>query len=327
MRIVCTGISGVERTEYLERLVKFAEKKGKKIKLYSVGRMLFEHAQTANVPLTKENVLNTAPATIKALRSAVFEKIMADIGNHEHAIISTHADFYWKKTFTRAYDWDYLSKINADMYIVMIDNVSKILDYVTTDSQWKPQNLTADELLMWQNVEVNTTKGWAELFEKPSFAIARAQPIETLYKLMFYPGMKPVYASFPMTHLSNPKHKKRIIDFVNELNKYFVVFNPATIELGPAAGLADSNQTVMRDLWWYIEQSQIVAAIFPEVVLSTGVINELREGYEANKEVYLIFPNKTQSPFTNYYTHKVFASEKEFFTFIEKEKGIKKIKI
>lgn len=325
MRWICTGISGAGRTDYLEKFVQYAAKRKKKIKLYSVGKLIFEHAKIADIPLTKENVLNTSPSTLRALRSAVFEKILADIDNHENVIVDTHADFFWKKIFTRAHDWDYLMKIKADMYTVIIDEVQGIAANLKKDLQWKTQSITQDEILAWQNVEVNDTKGWGELFRKPSYVICRAQPLETVYKLMFHPEMRPVYASFPMTHLSNPKNRRRIKNFVSRLNEYFVVFDPATIEIGPAASLMDSFQTVNRDLWWDIEQSHMVIGFFPEIVLSTGVINELREGYEANKEVYLIFPKKTKSPFTTYYTHEIFYSENEFFNFIEK-KGYKKVK-
>ena len=273
--------------------------------------------------ITKKNILNTAPYTLKALRSAVFEKIASEVKKHKNVIIETHASFYWNKIFTNAYDWDYLQSLNPDMYITIIGNAPNMETELMKSTQWQTQNLTQDELLIWQNIEVNTAKGWSDLFNKPSYVVGNLQPPSTLYKLMFYPKMEPVYASFPMTNLSNPKMKKQIVNFVKKLNDYFVVFDPATIELGPITSEVDAAQCVNRDLFWLVDQTKKTIALFPEIVLSTGVINELREAFETNKEVWLVFPRKFMSPFTSFYSHKTFISEEELFKHIEKE-GYKK---
>ena len=77
MLIVTTAISGSGRNEYLEKLLAYSGKAQKKIKIYHVGDMLFDHAKKTGVNLTPENVLNSNPAVINAIRSAVFENILA----------------------------------------------------------------------------------------------------------------------------------------------------------------------------------------------------------------------------------------------------------
>lgn len=320
MLTIITGISGSGRTKYVDSVVKFAEKKRKKIKVYKVGKMIFEHAKQMDMNITKDNILNTSPYTLKALRSAVFEKILAEYKKHKNVIIDMHGTIFWQKIFTNAYDWHYLQKLKPDMFITIMGNVPDLLKRHKTNRKWQRQKLTEDELLIWQNIEVNAAQGWSDLFNKPSYALSERQPPATLYKLIFHPEMEPVYASFPMTNLKDPVKKKKIVDFVKKLNDYFVVFDPATIELGPITGEVDAYQCVNRDLYWLVEQSKKVIAIFPEIVLSTGVINELREGYETNKEVWLIFPRKGMSPFTHYYSHKVFVSEEEMWEYMKKKK-------
>ncbi len=323
MIVLVTGISGSGRKEYVERVVEFAAQKKKNIRVFSVGKMLLEQAENMDMDITRENILNSAPYALKALRSAVFEKIKAAIRSHKDVIIETHAMFFWKKIFSNAYDWDYLLGIKPDMYITVIGNAPEMELCHRKSKQWKTQKLTQDDLLLWQNLEINTAKGWSDLFDKPFYAVSERQPPSTLFKLMFYPRMEPVYASFPMTHLKKPADKKRIVDFVKTLNDYFVVFDPATIELGPITTDVDAAQCVNRDLYWLVSQSKKVIGIFPQVVLSTGVINELREAFETNKEVLLVFPKKVMSPFTSYYAHKTFLTEEELYRYLKKE-GYKK---
>lgn len=326
MLTIVTGISGAGRRKYIDKVVKFAAKKKKKIIVFNVGEMIFEQARKMDMNITGKNILNTSPYTLKALRSAVFEKIVAGVKKHKthDVIIETHATFFWNKIFANAYEWNYLKEIKPDMFITIIGNAPEMEEHHKKSDQWKKQKLTQDDLLLWQNLEINTGLGWSDLFNKPHFACSEKQPPSTLYKLMFHPEMEPVYASFPMTNIKTPKGKKRIKDMIKKLNDYFVVFDPATIELGPITTEVDAAQCVNRDLYWMIEQCKKVIAIFPEIVLSTGLINELREGFETNKEVWLIFPRKTMSPFTSYYSHETFMSEKELFAFIKKE-GYKKI--
>ncbi len=325
MLVMVTGISGSGRKEYIEKVVKFARRKKKSIQVFNIGEMILEHAQRMDMNITKENILNTSPYTLKALRSAVFERIVGEVKRHKNVIIETHGTFYWKKIFSNAYDWEYLQKLKPDMFVTIIGNVPEMAARHRASDQWSEAELSEDEILLWQNLEVNTAKGWSDLFDSPSFACSERQPPSTLYKLMFHPGMEPVYASFPMTHLKRPADKKRIVEFVRKLNDYFVVFDPSTIELGPVTSEVDAFQCVNRDLYWLVDQSKKVIALFPEVVMSTGVINELREAFETNREVWLIYPKKGISPFTSYFSHRMFYSEKEFWDFIRK-KGYRKVK-
>ncbi len=318
-----TGISGSGRRDYLDKFMKFAKKKGKNIKVFHVGEMILEQSRKMDMNITKKNILNTSPYTLKALRSAVFEKIVYESRKHKNVIVETHGTFFWKHIFTNAYDWTYLKKLKPDLFITIMGNAPDMIARLGRRVQWK--GITMDDTLLWQNIEINTSKGWSDLFGKPHFAVSERQPPNTLYKLMFHPKMEPVYASFPMTHLKDPKDKKKIVDFVKKLNEYFVVFDPATIELGPITTKIDAAQCVNRDLYWLVEQSNKVIAIFPEIVMSTGVINELREAFETNKEVWLIYPKKGISPFTSYFSHRMFLNEKEFWDFLKKE-GYKKVK-
>jgi len=335
MVIIVTSVSGSGRKQYLNRVTKYAQRKGKKIKTYHVGQMLFKKKKKVGVHLTPENILNANPSTINAIRGAVFENILANLPEdrkqNDLVIISIHSIFFWKKRFMRAYDRFYLNKLKPDMFITLFNKATDILKELNSRDQWKPQNLSLQEVLLWQNVEVEMTASWAEIDRKPFYVVSVLQSTNTLYRLMFEPWVDPVYVCMPITHLKKKSDKEKIEKFVKKLEKHFVVFNPLKLDtlVGQEFDLASYHQTVNQDLYWLIKQSKKVIAYFPIVVSSPGVINELREAHETNKDVWLIFPSKTKSPFLVYFSSRIFESTKEFFRFLKqyKQKRIKKKEI
>jgi len=331
--VVATGISGCGRKEYLENWQHLCREKEKKTKVYHVGQMLFDQAKKAKVYITPENVLNTNPYVLAALRSGVFETIFAslekDLEEYDAVVLSIHSFFYWKKVFSRAYDHFYLGKFNPDMFICFIDNSKYILEKLVNREQWRSQDLTEQEILYWQNIEVETTGSLAELKEKKFFVLSVGQPTETLYNLVFEPDIEPVYVNIPITHLAEKKDQDKAKAFIKKLGEYFVVFNPLTIETGAVDLRHEEDktihqQTVNRDLYWLLRQSKKNIAYFPKIVFSPGVINEVREAYETNKEAWIIYPAAESSPFLDYFSTRIFRSEKEFFEFLDEYKASKK---
>ena len=311
---------------------KFAKSHKKMVKIYNVGQMLFEQAKKIGVTITPENVLNTNPFVLNSLRSAVFENILTtlsqDLKKYDAVILNFHSFFYWKKIFTRAYDRFYLGHFNADLFCAFIDDSRAIKPRLDARDQWKQEKLTIQEILLWQNVEVEVTSSWADMYFKPFYVIPVKQSVAILYKILFYPERELVYISMPITHLKNKRDKKRIDRFIEKLNKYFAVLDPRVVEQSAGFGVVNLkakedrmffNQIVNRDIYWFVKQSKKVVVFFPEIVSSPGVINELREAYETNKTVWVVYPSKAGSPFLTYFSDQVFSTEKEFFKFIEKK--------
>ncbi len=327
MLIITTGISGCGRKEYLEKFKKIAQTHNKKVKIYDTGDMIFDQAAKIGVNITHESVLNTNPHVLNALRSSAFEAVLAELPKelkkNDVVIINIHSFFFWKKIFVRAYDKFYVDKFNPDLFITFIDDAVRIKGSLDVRTQWKSEKLTLEEILLWQNVEVEVSSGWAEICSKNFYVVSVGQPASTLFKLAFYPQMEPIYISMPMTHLPN-KYKASVTKFIEKLENYFVVFDPRTVEIDVSSlkkiDAATYNQTVNRDLYWLIKQSKKIISFFPIVVSSPGVINELREGYETNKEVWVVYPSDSASPFITYFCNKLFKTEKEFFKFLASSK-------
>jgi hypothetical protein len=136
----------------------------------------------------------------------------------------------------------------------------------------------------------------------------------------------------PMTHMMDTKNRARIDRFIKKLEQYFVVFVP-NIGKGKIPGVSEelskknharytnSYQMVKVDLDILLHQSKRIIVFFPKAVASPGVINELREAHETNKEAWLIYPSKSASPFLIYYYDRSFLNEKQFFKFLGHERG------
>ncbi|MEK7120210.1 MAG: hypothetical protein AAB824_01590 [Patescibacteria group bacterium] len=327
MLIITTGVSGCGRKEYLEKFQKMTQTHKKKVRIYNIGEMIFEQAAKIGVNITHESVLNANPYVLNALRSAVFETVLgelhSDLKKNDLVIINVHSIFFWKKIFMRAYDKFYVNHFNPDMLITFIDDAGRIKDNLNNRLQWKDEKLSIEEVLLWQNVEVEISSSWADMAQKDFYVLPVNQSLETLYKMAFCPQMEPIYISMPMTHLPQ-KYQKEVTRFISKLENYFVVFDPRTIEIGVTnvakKSLATYNQTVNRDLYWLISQSKKIISFFPIIVSSPGVINELREGYETNKDVWLVYPSETASPFMTYFCNRLFKNEKEFFKFLGSSK-------
>lgn len=340
--IICTGISGSNRKEYLDRFAGYAEKLGKKVKVYHVGQLMIERAKRDGLNITSKNILNTNRHTMQALRSGVYESILRsfkdDHKTYDLIIVSIHGFFYWKKTFHHSYDHHYITRFKPDLFITVMRDPVDVRLTLAGREQWKRERLTEEEVALWQNVETEVIATWAEFSGCPYYAFYDLQRLCTLYKLVFIPEMESTYISMPMTHMMDGANRSRIDRFIKKLEQYFVVFVPMVTkgklpevsqELSKKnhAHYTNSYQTVKIDLDILLHQSKRIIVFFPKAVSSPGVVNELREAHETNKEAWLIYPSKLASPFLIYYYDRSFLNEKQFFQFLEHErKGVPQFK-
>lgn len=334
--IICTGISGSGRKEYLDRFALYAERLGKKVKVHHVGQLMIERAKRDGLNITSKNILNTNRHTMQALRSGVYETILRNL-KEEHKtydaiVISIHGFFYWKKTFHHSYDHHYIARFKPDLFITVMEDPVLVRDTLARRDQWKRERLTEEEIFLWQNVETEVIATWAEFSGCPYYAFFNMQRLCTLYKLLFLPEMESTYISMPMTHMMEGGNRSRVERFIRKLEQYFVVFIPLIMK-GKLPEVSqklskknhmqytNSYQTVKIDLDILLHQSKRIIVFFPKAVSSPGVINELREAHETNKEAWLIYPSKLASPFLIYYYDQSFLNEKQFFQFLEHERA------
>ncbi|MEK7118876.1 MAG: AAA family ATPase [Patescibacteria group bacterium] len=155
--IICTGISGSGRKEYLDRFAKYALGLGKNVKVHHVGQQMIERAQRDGLNITPKNILNTNRHTMQALRSGVYESILRsfkeDHKKYDAIIISIHGFFYWKKTFHHSYDHHYIARFKPDLFITVMEDPVMVKETLARRDQWKRERLTENEIFLWQNVE------------------------------------------------------------------------------------------------------------------------------------------------------------------------------
>lgn len=327
--VIATGIPGCGRKNYLPRWEAYCRERGKNVKFFPVAEMMFQEAERIGRKLNRKNILYGDPDLLSAYHLAVFHRIQGEIamsGHQYDAIVPAfHSFFYWQKRFQRAYDRSLLNLFSPDLFVTFIDDGAKILERLSGRAQWQDEKLTAQKILDWQNIEVETTSGIADLMPKPFFTLAVEQPISTLYKLVFHPEIEPVYIAMPITHLKSQSARAKIDAFIKRLDRYFTVFNPLAIEVSGAVQLDEPNvdmapyhHTVHRDLYWLIRQVEKVIVYWPEgPVSSPGAHHETHEAFTKTKDVWVIHPSKEASPFVPHFSMKLFRGEDAFFEFLD----------
>ena len=326
MLVITTAISGSRRKEYLRKLKAYAEKRGKRVKIYDVGPMMIEHANSIGLNMNLDNVLNAPPSVISAVRSAVFEKIAGELPEqmkkNDAVFINIHAMFFWKKVFVRAWDNYYVSQLNPDMFLSLVDDAISVDRELRKRTQWKRERMTMNDILLWRNVDTEMTASWAEMHRKPFYSIPSQSDTKLLFRILFEPETEKVYAAMPLTHFSGAAGQREVDRFIERLEKYFIIFDPREVEMveqwTPSLRTPRVlHQIVNRDMYWFIKQVDRVIAYFPKPVSSPGVVNELREAHETNKEAWLVYPKGSAiSPFLTYYSNMVFRGPEELFRYL-----------
>ena len=328
MIVFLTSISETDKKGYIEETLRIAKKNGCNVKYISLGEMLMKELKDdLGATFIPKNVLNIDQEFRALTMKNLIHKLKGEMKKHKNLIISGHAIFLWKRNFTNAFNWRYLKDINPDMFVTLIDNTDKIKKRMNVSEQWKEQAMTGEQILAWQNIEVNITNGWAQLLNKPHYIIPRNESRDVLFKLMFRPEAELVYASFPMSHIKKDEVRKKIDDFVTNLSKYFTVLNPRSIEVSEHFDEAEGAQTFLRDLRWFTGRAnKIIVYFLPELVFSAGVLTEINHAFETTKEVWTIMPKHFYGPFEKHMVSQMFNTEEEFFGYIKK-KGYKEIKV
>lgn len=353
--VIVTGIPGCGRKDYLKKLEEYARNRGKKVKVFLVGEMMFEHAREVGFDLDDANILNADRDFLDVLRSAVFQKIWAEIlaaqsrtNGYDAVVICNHAFFYWHRHYIAAFD-KFIQQFMPNLYVTFIDNQERILGRLNQRRQWQNEKLNEEKVLEWQGIEAEATSKFADMEKKPFFAVPVNSAPSLLYRLVFHPEIEPVYSAMPISHFTDPEDRKQIDQFIEKLDRYFVVFNPLSMEKvgaikigGPDAKTA-SQETIIchiiyRDLDWFVRRAKKIVVflpqrpvpdeikddkklirLWPRVVPSPGIDHETHAGFSKTKDVWLVCLNKEASPFTTHFCTKFFGSVKEFFDFLAKQ--------
>ena len=240
MRVLVTGQIGLDKKQYLEEAATLAAARGEAggLKVYHIGDMMYREAR--DVPPGR--ILDLPLSRLNSLRRAVFRDVLSDLAAPNaprHAIVNTHATFRWKHGLFAAFDFDQLALFNADLYVVLVDNIETVHARMLRDHDLEH---SLKDLMVWREEEILATEILAKAplpagaAHVPRFLVmARGRSpgstAETLYRLIFRPGMKKVYPSFPMSHVADlPDTLAEINEFRGKIAEHFIAFDPGDVD-------------------------------------------------------------------------------------------------
>ncbi|MHC4984733.1 MAG: AAA family ATPase [Planctomycetota bacterium] len=325
MRTVITGQVGVDKKPFLQAVARIARDHGHDLTLCNVGDQMYAEAPD----VAPGRILDLPLSRLTGLRRSVFKDILNTCNQHPNVLINTHATFRWRHGLFYAFDYDLMKSLDADLYVVVLDNIDRVHRRLIEDGH---TDHSLKDLMVWREEETLATELVSQIVRGHGcfYIVSRGfddSTAEAMVRLMFEPQRKKAYLSFPMTHVVNmPDTLAEIERFRKQLKSYFTCFDPAdleekyltgvaleaaehgqrSVEIGPAnervtvdvAQLVDiipdvDGQIYARD-FKLIDQSDMIISLIPEMAdgrpgLSSGVERELQHAYESTKDVFVIW--------------------------------------
>jgi len=352
MIIVVTGMVGLDKKSYLEKVCRIAGRNRNEVMLCSVGDMMY--AEAPDIPAGK--ILDIPLKRLHSLRRSVFKDIIAKAGQAPNLIVNTHATFRWRHGFFPAVDFDQMRQLDADMYVCLIDGVTimhqRLLEHQSVEHSLK-------DLIVWREEEIIGTQMLCKGIDDamPFYCLARGveeDTTETFYRLAFERPVKKAYLSFPMTAVAEVEAVlAEIHRFRAQMKQQFVCLDPGDLEeaylplkaeRAKRAGQdhievstggrqirldIDEIRQIERDInsqiyardFLLIDQADMIVSFIPAMpdgraAISSGVERELQHAHEAGKEVYVIWTAQQHpSVFVTQTANTVFHSVDEALAF------------
>src|SRR5438067_7693340 len=164
MRVICTGISGTGRLEWLRHVVSLARSRDLEVKLYDVRETMFDIGRAVGEPVEEETILDMFPRALVLLRAAALEQICSSIEADPDRdwILNTHAVFRWKNTLISGFDPHYLGRLRPDLFFTVTTGVRTTLARLRVQDRWA--QLTEQDVLTWREEEQFFTEQMARIY-------------------------------------------------------------------------------------------------------------------------------------------------------------------
>ena len=290
---VLTGMSGSERREVVAELTPFAQAQGCGVTFID----LWEEMQAADPATTEATILNIADAHRARIVQEAFRRVqdrLAELrrshpGDDWAVIVGTHATFFWNSSYLEAFPDTLLAQLQPEVLFTVEHNALDAFRNLRADPYRRFDQISLSDILYWRDRETEETARWARGLRLPHFLVSRIEPVELLFRLLFQRRRKRVYASYPMSHVTEQERgaAQGLIQGLRRLG--YVVFDPGALEdLGQIGELVDQRQegkgvlvdfseaevahllrtagdhTVKRD-YQLIDQSDLVVVYYPSV--------------------------------------------------------------
>jgi adenylate kinase len=236
VRAVVFGQSGLDKDDYLRKVLACAREAGRDFEIINLGEKMFERDHEGRDP----KLYPTLPETEREmLRRWAQESVLNDVDREpeKHYLLNAHAVFRTDTGMTPSADIKFLSKFSPDVIIVLIDD----FHYIHRRLRGTPsERLSFSNILEWRDAEIFGAKMIAQqLFQgsrSPSdrrdwkfFIIARGHDPRLIFRLLY--GREQhvrIYSSFAITGAS-AEENARIDAFKQRLANRYIVFDPYKI--------------------------------------------------------------------------------------------------
>jgi hypothetical protein len=327
--VICTGMTGSERRQYLNQLKAFV-KEGEGLEIldpWFITKELHTDINEATIlNINDEDRLAYFKDSYRIIAGRLDE--LRKQPNDGVAVVPMHSVFYWKSTFKDAVKDEFVEWLSPDLFITIVHNMRAVKENLDSDAYARFPDITFPEILFWRLRETQETSRWAESFRKPHVVVARNEPLETLHGVLFT-KKKRIYFSYPMSHVT-AREMSKAKKLIRKLrNMEYIVFDPDSIEDAKYIGELDKQlraetgpirtrdelsniakivgeHTVGLD-YQLINQSDMVVVRYPSVEyqkyivekdkvtpamyvpLSAGVICEMVRGHYSQKKVFAVW--------------------------------------
>ncbi|MCP4375517.1 MAG: AAA family ATPase, partial [bacterium] len=229
MRVVVTGQVGLDKKAFVARVTDLAARQGFDLTVSNVGDMMYAEAPD----VMPGRILDLPLSRLNSLRRSVFKDVLTTCRDRPNVMVNTHATFRWRHGLFSAFDHDLMGELDADLYIVMVDNVDRIHHRLVRDGH---RDHTLKDIMVWREEEILATELLSQIVKGHGCCYIMAigedeSTAQAVVDLLFRPKKKKAYISFPMSHVMDmPDLLKEIDCFRRELKHCFTCFDPGDLE-------------------------------------------------------------------------------------------------
>ncbi len=229
MRAILTGQVGIDKKQYLEAVAALTAEAGEPLALSHVGDRMY-----AEAPDVRPGAILDLPlGRLHTLRRSVFKDIISESADRKNLIVNTHATFRWRHGLFRAFDFDQIAKLKADLFICLVDNAEATWHRLHAEHTL---DATLKDIMVWREEEIMATELLAQAMGAGTgfYVLSRGRDevtARTCARLVCQPDLKKVYPSFPMSHVVDmPDVLAEIDAFRAELARHFITFDPGDVD-------------------------------------------------------------------------------------------------
>ena len=348
MLVWCTGISGAQRTDYVNEAAEAIREDGRSCLVIDVGELLEDLPANLQIGTNRTELLDGNEEVLRLHRALALEsmKRKIDSADEDVILVSTHACFWRNGRLLPGLDMHFIKENlsgEIDAFATVIHDSHEVWTALSHRREWRDR-LTLAEVVMWRDFEIAITKMLAEYEDSEFYLLARRDPASGLAKLTRSPRAKSAYLSYPITAILQSDNTQLISDAHNLAGRLraeadLVVFDPLSIkdvpqtkasiaegeevdpdeiptisgittEMEAAAEQYLNSQTIARDLQ-LIDQADMVIVYYPTDKVSPGVFTEMSHARDTRKPLYLCeFPGAPEnvSPFLGLFHTAAFNS-------------------